>query len=64
MISPSEASKKAMKYILSLTDKNPQNNMVLECEDEEEMNKYYMMAIQQGYKVTVREEPDDSNVCS
>jgi len=44
-----------MKYILSLTDKNPQNNMVIECEDEEEMNKYYKMAKQQGYKVVVKE---------
>jgi len=49
---------RGMKYILSLTDRNPQNNMVLECDDEEEMNKYYKMAIQQGYKVTIKEEPD------
>lgn len=47
-----------MKYILSLTEKNPQNNMVLECADEEEMNKYYKMAIQQGYKVTVKEQEE------
>ena len=46
---------KRVKYILSLTDKNPQNNMVIECEDEEEMNKYYKMAKQQGYKVVVKE---------
>lgn len=51
-----------MKYILSLTARNPQNNMVLECDDEEEMNKYYKMAIQQGYKVTVKEEPEDKNL--
>ena len=44
-----------MKYILSLTDKNPQNNMVIECEDEEEMNKYYKMAKLQGYKIEVKE---------
>ena len=48
-----------MRYILSLTDKNPQNNMVLECDDEAEKAKYLRMATLQGYKVTVKEVDDE-----
>ena len=47
------------KYILSLTEKNPQNNMVFTCDNLEEKDKYYQMAIEQGYKVKVEEVKND-----
>ena len=44
------------KYILSLTTKNPQDNMVFECSTAQEATEYKRKAIEQGYKVAVRKE--------
>lgn len=44
------------KYILSLTTKNPQDNMVFECSTAQEATDYKNKAIEQGYEVKVRKE--------
>lgn len=44
------------KYILSLTTKNPQDNMVFECSTAQEATEYKRKAIEQGYKVQIRKE--------
>lgn len=42
------------KYILNLTAKNPQDNMVFECNTAQEVAVYRRKAEIQGYKVEVR----------
>lgn len=44
------------KYILELRDKDPQNDMELECSTAQEATEYKRKAIEQGYKVHVRKE--------
>lgn len=44
------------KYILELIDKDPQNDIELECSTAQEATEYKRKAIEQGYKVTVRKE--------
>lgn len=44
------------KYILELRDKDPQNDMELECSTAQEATEYKRKAIEQGYKVKVRKE--------
>ena len=44
-----------MKYLLSLTHKEPRNNIVFECENKEELDKYSKLAREQGYKVKAKE---------
>ena len=44
-----------MKYLLSLTHKIPLNNIVFECDNKEELEKYSQLALKQGYKVKVKE---------
>lgn len=50
-----------MRYILSLTltGENPHDNMMFYCDSLEEKDKYYQMAIEQGYKVKVKEVKND-----
>ena len=48
-----------MRYILSLTGKNPNDNMMFYCDSLEEKDKYYQMAIEQGYKVKAVDEDDE-----
>lgn len=45
-----------MKYILELTDKNPVNNMTIECDNAKEAVEYKRKAMEQGYKVKVKGE--------
>ena len=47
-----------MKYLLSLTHKEPLNNMVFECENKEELDRYSGLAREQGYTVKVKEVTD------
>lgn len=44
------------KYILELRDKDPQNDIELECSTAQEATEYKRKAIEQGYKVMVRKE--------
>ena len=44
------------KYILELRDKDPQNDMELECNTAQEATEYKRKAIEQGYEVKVRKE--------
>lgn len=44
------------KYILELRDKDPQNDMELECSTAQEATEHKRKAIEQGYKVHVRKE--------
>jgi len=44
------------KYILQLRDKDPQNNMELECSTAQDATDYKNKAIEQGYEVDVRKE--------
>jgi len=44
------------KYILELRDKDPQNDIEIECSTAQEATDYKNKAIEQGYKVTVRKE--------
>lgn len=44
------------KYILSLTAKDPQDNMVFDCSTAQEANEYKHKAEILGYKVKVRKE--------
>ena len=44
------------KYILELRDRDPQNDIELECTTAQEATEYKRKAIEQGYKVTVRKE--------
>ena len=51
-----------MRYILSLTGKNPNDNMMFYCDSLEEKDKYYQMAIEQGYEVKVKAVDEDDEV--
>lgn len=44
------------KYILELRDKDPQNDMELECSTAQEATEYKRKAIEKGYKVQIRKE--------
>lgn len=44
------------KYILELRDKDPQNDIEIECNTAQEATEYKNKAIEQGYKVAVRKE--------
>ena len=44
------------KYILELRNKDPQNDMELECSTAQEATDYKNKAIEQGYEVKVRKE--------
>lgn len=44
------------KYILELRDKDPQNDIELECSTAQEATEYKNKAIEQGYEVKVRKE--------
>lgn len=44
------------KYILELRDKDPQNDIELECSTAQEATEYKRKAIEQGYKVQIRKE--------
>ena len=44
------------KYILELRDKDPQNDMKLECSTAQEATEYKRKAIEQGYEVQIRKE--------
>lgn len=48
-----------MKYTLYLTDKDPANNMTIECSTGQEAAKYKNKALEQGYKVEVKGEKHD-----
>jgi hypothetical protein len=44
------------KYILEIRDKDPQNDIELECSTAQEATDYKNKAIEQGYEVKVRKE--------
>ena len=44
-----------MKYILTLVDSDPENDMTIHCDSESEKEKYHKMALDQGYAVKVEE---------
>lgn len=44
------------KYILDLRDKDPQNDMELECSTAQEAIEYKRKAIENGYDVNIRKE--------
>lgn len=46
------------KYIMELRDKDPQNDIELECETAQEVLHWKHKAEDQGYKVTVRREKE------
>lgn len=48
-----------MKYILELTDKDPANNMTVECDNATEAVEYKRKAQKMGFKVTVKGERHD-----
>ena len=45
-----------MKYILELTDKNPINNMTIECDNAKEAVEYKRKARKMGFVVTTKRE--------
>ena len=40
-----------MKYTIRATDNNPENNITIECKDQEDMDKYTLACTNQGYLV-------------
>ena len=42
------------KYKLHLIDKDPKNNITIECDNASEAVEYKYKARKQGYKVTIR----------
>jgi len=42
------------KYILELRDKDPQNDIEIECNTAQDAARYKRKAINQGYKVEIR----------
>ena len=44
-----------MKYILTLVDSDPENDMTIHCDSESEKEKYHKRALDQGYAVKVEE---------
>ena len=53
-----------MKYILYLTDKDPANNMTIECETAQEVLEHKRKAIEQGFQVTVKGEKNEQDQSS
>lgn len=53
-----------MKYTLYLEDKEPANNMTIECKDSKEAVEYKRKAIKQGFKVSIKGEKNEQNQSS